>query len=505
MSHAAQSQNTQNTMPNEITLSDLCRALPEGIILENTHPDTKITGLSLDSRKIKPQYLFAALKGEHVNGYDFIPQAVEKGAGCILIALDDLAPQDTPFLRVSNTRLAFSLLVSAFYKEQPDHMVAVTGTNGKTSIVQFCRQIWESLDYNAACLGTIGVTAPKLSIENAGSITTPDPETLFSTLADLKHKGCSHLAMEASSHGLDQYRLHGTRIQAAGFSNLSHDHLDYHKTLADYLKAKKKLFTDILPAEGLAVLNKDDAVYDDIAATCKNITTYGITCESADLHITERTPTAAGQHIALNAFGKIYDLNFPLVGTFQLYNALCAVGLVLSDKTLDTDRVIHCLETLKTVRGRMEYVGTPKGINAGVYVDYAHTPDAIENVLKGLRPHTTGKLYALIGCGGDRDNSKRPLMGRAAADFADHVILTDDNPRSEDPVDIRRQAMVGCPDADNIGGRKDAIFHAVNLLKDGDILVLTGKGHEQGQKIGDTVHPFDDASVARDALARFEC
>ena len=495
MSHAAASQ-----MKNETLINDLCSTLPDGLITEISANNIYITGMDLDSRKIQDGYLFAAFQGEVVNGYDFIPQAVKNGAAVVLINTTDPAPTDIPFIRTSNPRLAFSLLAAAFHQKQPEHMIAVTGTNGKTSIVQFCRQIWETLDFKPACLGTIGVTAPALGIDEEGSITTPDPETLFRTYADLTDLGCTHLAMEASSHGLDQYRLHGTRIQSAGFSNLSHDHLDYHKTVEDYLNAKTKLFTEILPKDGIAVLNCDDPVFPHLQEQCHKTITYSLGAHDADLKILERTPTAQGQHIILQAFGETYELDFPLVGAFQLYNALCAVGLVMTETSLNKARVIACLEGLQTVRGRLEYVGSPDGIDAGIYVDYAHTPDAIVNVLKALRPHTDGKLYALIGCGGDRDNTKRPLMGKAAAEHADCVIVTDDNPRSEEPAQIREQAMKGCPNAENIGNRRKAIYHGIQQLKDGDILVITGKGHEQGQKIGDTIHPFDDATVARDAL-----
>jgi len=488
----------------ETTLYDLAAALPEGMIDASGAPiNLAVTGLTLDSRKTGAGFLFAALKGDKLDGHTFIPQAVKNGAICILIGTDDPAPQNIAVLRADHPRRAFALLVAAFYKHQPKVITAVTGTNGKTSTVQFCRQLWERLNMNAACLGTLGVTAPALGMTEDGSVTTPDPETLHQILAELAEKDCQHLAMEASSHGLDQYRLDGVRISAAGFTNLTHDHLDYHKTLENYLTAKMRLFTDLLPANGTAVLNLDDPVYERLSEACtdKKIVTYSLKDPEATFAVTRRMPKPDGQDITLRFDGKDYDLFFPLVGAFQLYNALCAAALVMSEADGQPAQVLLSLEHLAPVRGRMEYVGAPKGINAAIYVDYAHTPDALENVLTALRPHTQSRLYALIGCGGDRDRSKRSVMGETAAKFADRVIVTDDNPRSEEPAAIRVEIMTGCPEAENIGDRKEAIFHAVSLLKDGDVLVVSGKGHEQGQKIGDEIIPFDDAETIRAAIA----
>ena len=488
----------------ETTLHDLAAALPAGMIDTSGAPvNMRVSGLTLDSRKVETGFLFAALKGDKLDGHAFIPQAVKSGAICVLIGTKDPAPQNIAVLRAENPRRAFSLLVAGFHKSQPKTITAVTGTNGKTSTVQFCRQIWERLNINAACLGTLGVTAPALGMSEDGSITTPDPESLHRTLAELAAKDCNHLAMEASSHGLDQYRLDGVRVTAAGFTNLTHDHLDYHKTLENYLAAKMRLFTDLLPPGGTAVLNMDDPVYEQLAAACadKKIVTYSLKNPEADFAVTRRMPKSDGQDITLNVSGRDYELFFPRVGAFQLYNALCAAALVMAEADCPPAQVILSLEHLAPVRGRMEYVGSPAGINAGIYVDYAHTPDALENVLTALRPHTQSRLYALIGCGGDRDRSKRPIMGETAAKFADHVIVTDDNPRSEEPAAIRVEVMTGCPEAENIGDRKEAIFHAVSLLKDGDVLVVSGKGHEQGQKIGDDIIPFDDAETVRAAIA----
>lgn len=488
----------------ETLLYDLAAALPDGLLDPDGAPaDLVLSGLTLDSRKVRPGFLFAALKGDKLDGRDFIPQAIQNGAACILTGTDDPAPAGTAVLRAGNPRRAFALLVAAFYKAQSDIITAVTGTNGKTSTVQFCRQLWEKLGMTAACLGTLGVTAPALGMAEDGATTTPDPESLHRILADLAAKNCDHLAMEASSHGLDQYRLDGVRIAAAAFTNLTHDHLDYHKTPENYLAAKMRLFTDLLPAGGTAVLNLDDPVFDRLAAVCadKKIVTYSLKDSEAVFAVIRRMPKPDGQEIILRHGSKDYELFFPLVGAFQLYNALCAAALVTAETACPPERVIPLLEQLAPVRGRMEYVGTPKGVNAGIYVDYAHTPDALENVLTALRPHTHSRLYALIGCGGDRDRSKRPVMGATAAKFADRVIVTDDNPRSEEPAAIRAEIMPGCPDADNIGDRRQAIFHAVAQLKDGDVLVVSGKGHEQGQKIGETVIPFDDADTVRAAIA----
>ncbi len=484
-------------------LAGLVATLPHGTFADSIPQDITLAGLSLDSRKIRPGFLFAALKGEKTDGRNFIPQALDSGAACLLLGEKDKAPDGIPVLRAANPRRAFALLTAAFYRDQPDTITAVTGTNGKTSTVQFCRQLWEHLGEKPAALGTLGIDAPALGISaEDGGITTPDPETLHETLAALAEKHCTHLAMEASSHGLAQYRLDGVRVRAAGFTNLSRDHLDYHKTEENYLAAKLRLFTDLLPQGGTAVLNGDDAVCAQVAAACseKQILTYSLKDKNAALAVLARNPEPDGQRITLRAFGKNYDLFFPLVGAFQLYNALCALGLVLAEIGRKPEDVVPLLEKLAPVRGRMEYIGAPKDKKSAIYVDYAHTPDALENVLNALRPHTSGRLHVLIGCGGDRDSGKRPVMGEAAARLADHVIVTDDNPRSEDPDAIRAAVMQGCPAAENIAGRREAIFKAVAALRDGDILAVTGKGHEQGQTIGDTVLPFDDARVVREAL-----
>ncbi len=491
----------KNTMkPESYLISDLLNKLPDNMIEDHNIDNISISGLTLDSRQVEKDFLFAAFQGEKVNGYDFIQDAYKKGAICVLIDGDALEPENIPYIKAKNPRYVFALLTAAFYGEQPEHIVAVTGTNGKTSIAQFCRQIWEQLDRPAASMGTLGIDAPSIGLITEGNITTPDTVSLHQNLQKLVAKGCSCLAMEASSHGLSQYRLHGLNIQAAGFTNLTHDHLDYHGTMENYLQAKMKLFTEILPKDGVAVLNADDPAFPKIDEICEKTFTYSTESKPSDLQVIERTALPTGQQVTLNAFGKEYEFFFPFVGEFQLANALCAAGLILAETNLDTEKVITCLQTLSAVRGRMEFVGTVGETSAAVYVDYAHTPDALLHVLQALRPHTNGRLVTIIGCGGDRDNKKRSVMGEVAEKHADLVIVTDDNPRSEDASVIREQVMKGCPKAENIGDRKQAIEHAINILENGDILVITGKGHEQGQKIGDTVLPFDDVVVAFDAL-----
>jgi UDP-N-acetylmuramoyl-L-alanyl-D-glutamate--2,6-diaminopimelate ligase len=470
--------------------------------------DIDISGLSADSREIKSGYLFAAFDGVQCKGSDFIDQAIKNGAIAILVQQGTSLPQITSdkslvIIEDENPRQRFAYMAANMYQNQPNTIVAVTGSNGKTSVAHFVRQIWQNMDHAAAALGTIGIESDNLT--RKGSMTTPDPVTLHSEISELEASGVTHLAMEASSHGLDQYRLDGLHINAAGFTNLTRDHLDYHETMENYFAAKSRLFADVLPIGQIAVLNADIPQYDLLKTLCQGreqqIISYGKNGDG--LKILHRDILNTGQLVEISVFGEKYTITLNLVGEFQLYNILCAAGLVMAEHINDRLKhmeIMNALENITGVRGRLEYIGQhPNG--APIYIDYAHTPDALENVLTSLRPHTAHDLHVIIGCGGNRDRGKRPMMGSIAAKLADHVIVTDDNPRNENPDIIRSEIMSGCADALEIDDRRRAIQSAILGLKTGDILVITGKGHEQGQVIGDDVIPFDDATEARTVIA----
>ncbi len=458
-----------------------------------------LKGLTQDSRKVRPGYLFAALPGTQADGRDYIEDAINSGASVIL-GPEGVEVSGATFITDDNPRRRFSLVAAEFYGAQPDYIAAVTGTNGKTSVVHFAQQLWEAIGAKAASLGTLGVHGA--GRDHDGSLTTPDPVALHEELAALSKAGVTHVAMEASSHGLDQYRLDGVRVKAAGFTNLSRDHLDYHESMEGYLAAKRRLFADILGKKGVAVLNADIDEYDSLRSALenKNILSYGLKGEA--LKIVALIHHSHGQSVKLEIMGQNYDLNFPLPGDFQLMNALCALGLVVAEESGNkerTEKLVKALENLKSAPGRLQPVeGHPQG--AAIYVDYAHTPDALDHVLKALRPHTEGNLVCLFGCGGDRDKGKRPLMGKAAAESADVVIVTDDNPRSEGPAQIRKDIMEGVSEAKEIDGRREAIHQAVTDLQQGDVLVVAGKGHEQGQIFKDRTDPFDDVEEVTAAI-----
>ncbi len=465
--------------------------------------EVEISGLTADSRRVAAGYLFAALPGSRVDGRDFIPQALDKGAAAVLAPEGTRLPdgrRDVALITDANPRRRLALLAARFYGRQPETACAVTGTNGKTSVASFTRQLWQALGYPAASLGTLGLQPPRA--DAPASLTTPDPVELHRCLAALARDHIDHVVLEASSHGLDQYRLDGIRVSAAAFTNLTRDHLDYHGTMEAYLAAKLRLFTELLQPEGTAVVNVDDPAGAEISAACRargvKLISYGK--GAADLRLLSQEPTATGQNLKLEVFGKAYDVALPVAGAFQGENVLAALGLVLAGGA-DTDRAVAALTQVSGVPGRVELVGaTPAG--GHVYVDYAHTPDALETVLKALRPHTAARLFVIIGCGGDRDRGKRPQMGRIAVTLADQTIITDDNPRSEDPATIRQEMLVEAPGAQEIGDRGAAIATAVAALGPGDVLVIAGKGHETGQIVGGQVLPFDDREVARTAISR---
>jgi len=466
--------------------------------------DIEITGITADSRKVVPGNLFAALPGSNDDGRRFIADALGRGAAAVLApeGTDPGQAGDAALITDANPRRRYALMAAAYFGSQPETVAAVTGTNGKTSVAVFLRQIWTALGFEAASTGTLGthVSSPGVDGERhlGGSLTTPDPAELHATLADLKGRGVEHLVMEASSHGLDQYRLDGVRISAAAFTNLSRDHLDYHGDEDRYFAAKCRLFAELLKVDGTAVINADDAHAKALRTVveARGIRIIETGSAAGDIRLMALNPNPTGQQMSVEAFGRTYRIDLPLIGGFQASNALVSLGLAVACGA-DAIAAMPALETLKSVRGRLERAAVlPSG--ASVYVDYAHTPDALATVLQAIRPHVTGKLSVIFGCGGDRDAGKRPLMGEAAMRYADRVILTDDNPRSEDPAAIRAAARAGCPGATEIGDRRTAIEAGVGELRAGDVLVVAGKGHEQGQIIGGEILPFDDASVVRE-------
>ncbi|MCQ2913631.1 MAG: UDP-N-acetylmuramoyl-L-alanyl-D-glutamate--2,6-diaminopimelate ligase [Alphaproteobacteria bacterium] len=463
-----------------------------------------IESITADSRKVQKNTLFIAVPGVKVNGTDFLSSAKEHGAVACIVPNDfkDRSITDLIYIPVDNVRKSLALLAAAFFETQPSTIVAVTGTNGKTSTANFCRQIWDNLNKKSASIGTLGVITSDFS--NYGSMTTPDSITLHQEMSELENKGYHHLAFEASSHGIEQNRIDGIKIASAGFTNITRDHLDYHKTMENYLNAKLGLFDRNLSSNKV-VLNADIPEFNQIKDFClkRNLTIldYGFNAKALKILSAEHTPT--GQNLKLKIFDKEYNILLPLVGTFQAMNALCSLGLCLAtiEDNENIDNYVAQLENLKGAPGRMDYIGSRKN-GASVYVDYAHTPDALENVLNALRPHTQNKLHVVFGCGGDRDTGKRPQMGAICEKLADVAIVTDDNPRSEAPYTIRDAILPACPKGINIGNRKTAIETAVANLEAGDILVVCGKGHEIGQMIKGVNHPFDDRVECKEAIIK---
>ncbi|MEQ1866778.1 MAG: UDP-N-acetylmuramoyl-L-alanyl-D-glutamate--2,6-diaminopimelate ligase [Micropepsaceae bacterium] len=463
--------------------------------------DPEITGVTADSRAVKPGFLFAALPGTKADGGAFVQDAIAKGAGAVLggEALRFQIDERCVGVIDQNPRQRLAQIAARFYEKQPRTIVAVTGTNGKTSVASFVRQIWAALGLKAASFGTVGVVSP--SGTKTLNHTTPDPVEIHRLLAGLVEEGVDHVAFEASSHGLAQYRVDGVRMKAAAFTNLTRDHLDYHETFEAYEQAKLRLFGEVLPPGGVAVINTDSSSAETFArvARARGQRLIGVG-EAGDLRIVSRVPDGDGQRLAVSWDGRSYTIDLPLAGAFQASNALIATGLVLG-LGADAADVFHALGKLQGAPGRLEKIATaPSG--AAVYVDYAHTPDALETILSALRPHTRGKLWVVFGCGGDRDSGKRPLMGAAAKALADRVIVTDDNPRSEDPSAIRRAVLQGAVGAQDIGDRAKAIEAAIMSAEATDVVVIAGKGHETGQIVGREVRPFNDAEEVRAAVAR---
>ncbi len=474
-----------------ITLRDL---LPSAAIEARTG-ELPVAGVTADSRQVAPGFVFFAVPGVKADGLSFAPQAIAKGAIAVVSEKD--AALAVPHVRVGDVRAALSHAAAAFHGRQPKTIAAVTGTSGKTSVAAFTRQIWLALGHSAAALGTTGVVAPSGAVY--GSLTTPDPVTLHKILDQLAGDGVTHLAMEASSHGLDQRRLDGVRLAAAAFTNLSRDHLDYHPTLEDYLAAKLRLFETLLQPGQPAVIDADSDVADKVIAACnaRGLKVFTTGRKGQHLRLVSSHSGPASTMLTIEHAGVHLSINLPLTGGFMASNALVAAGLAIVTGG-DASRVFGALEHLQGAPGRLEKIGERNG--APVLVDYAHKPDALEKVLQALRPLAAGRLIVVFGCGGDRDAGKRPIMGEIAGRLADVVIVTDDNPRSEDPAKIRRAILEAAPGAREIADRRAAIATAVAMLGQGDVLVVAGKGHETGQIVGDKTLPFSDHEAIRAAL-----
>jgi len=461
--------------------------------------DTPVTGFAIDHRKVAPGNVFGAFRGARVNGEDFIPAAIAAGAVAV-VAAPGARVEGAVSITDAEPRRLFARLAARYFAPFPQTVVAVTGTNGKTSTVELTRQLWRMLGHKSASIGTLGVTT---SVDQVSTgLTTPDIVTFLSNMAGLAREGITHVAYEASSHGLAQYRSEGLPVAAGAFTNLSRDHLDYHGTMDLYFAAKMRLFDEVVADRGAAVVWADDekrsgAVIEHALLRGLRLITVGTKGET--LKLVERTPTLLGQTLIVEAEGARHKVQLPLIGAYQAANALTAAGLVIATGA-PLKEVLGLLARVQPVRGRLERAVITRA-GAPVYVDYAHTPDGLRAAIEALRPHTAGRLITLFGAGGDRDAGKRPLMGQVASELSDLVIVTDDNPRGEEPQVIRSAIMAGAPGAREIGGRRAAIAAAIAEAGPEDIVLLAGKGHEQGQIIGDRVLPFDDVTVARECAA----
>jgi UDP-N-acetylmuramoyl-L-alanyl-D-glutamate--2,6-diaminopimelate ligase len=469
-------------------------------------PNLEITGLTADSRQVQPGFLFAALNGAATDGRRFAGEAVAKGAVAILtddasaLGLDETARRRVAIVTDPNPQCRLALCASRFYPRRPATIVGVTGTNGKTSVAHFAREIWQALGSKSASLGTLGCVVG--NERHPGALTTPDPVALHRMLSDLTERGVDHAAIEASSHGLAQYRLDGIAFAAAAFTNLTRDHLDYHGDMESYRAAKDRLFLELLAPGGSAILNADSPEFPRLAVLVAErshkTVAYGESA-AADLRLVRRTPRPDGQSVALSLYGMLHTVELKLIGDFQAMNVLAALGLAIASGK-DVAKAAAALPLLTTVPGRMQFVGDANG--AAIFVDYAHTPNALATVLAAARPHTAARLVVVFGAGGDRDRGKRPLMGKACTEAADVLYVTDDNPRGEEPVTIRRAILDAAPHAIEIGDRRSAIRAAIAALQPGDVLIIAGKGHESGQIVGHEILPFDDVAVAAEEMPR---
>jgi len=469
------------------------------IDLPNDAASLPVSKITADSREVCKDTLFFGLPGSVADGASFVPQAVDAGACAAIVSnVSSVEAVDVPVLRSEDPRLILALAASIFYPNQPETIAAVTGTAGKTSVATFLRQIWEHDHQQAASLGTTGVVAP--GRDDYGNLTTPDPVSLHALLDELATSGVTHASMEASSHGLDQRRLDGVKLSVTGFTNLGRDHMDYHSTVEDYLDAKLRLFREVAPRGVPAIISADDEYSNQAIEAARkagcDVKTVGRNGEFLSVKKVEHLQF--GQVVELLHDNQHYRIEFPLAGDFQIANGLVAAGMAIATGTAP-DVAFDALSQLKGASGRMELIGRSIS-GAPAYVDYAHKPDALENVLNSLRPFTSGKIILVFGCGGDRDKGKRPIMGEIADRLADIVIVTDDNPRSEDPAVVRSQIIAACKDAIEIGDREEAILYGCALLSDGDCLIVAGKGHEPGQIVGDKVLPFSDHDVLHAAL-----
>ncbi len=458
-----------------------------------------VTGFALDHRKIAPGTVFGAFRGARFNGEDFIPAAVAAGAIAV-VTRSGVAVDGALAITADEPRAVFARLAARFFAPFPATTVAITGTNGKTSTAELTRQLWHQAGLVAASIGTLGVTTSRDQVSTG--LTTPDVVTFLANMAGLQREGVTHASFEASSHGLDQYRTEGLPVAAAAFTNLSRDHLDYHGTMAAYFAAKLRLFTDVVDAGGTAVVWADDGAWSEqviAAAAARGLLLLTVGVAGATLRLASREPTALGQRLIIVADDREYRVTLPLIGAYQAANALVAAGLVIATGG-EIAATLSNLARVQPVRGRLERAVIARG-GAPVYVDYAHTPDALAAAIAALRPHTRGKLIVVMGAGGDRDQGKRPLMGAIAAEQADYVIVTDDNPRSEDPAAIRNAILAATPGAQEIADRRDAIAAAIAASGPDDVVLVAGKGHEQGQIVGDRVLPFDDVEVARECAS----
>ena len=460
--------------------------------------DCVVTGFALDHRKVAPGNVFGAFRGARFNGEDFIVEAIRRGASAV-VARPEASVEGVPHLAADEPRKLFAELAAKFFAPYPGVIVAVTGTNGKTSTVELTRQLWRMDGRRSASIGTLGVTTADDQVKTG--LTTPDIVTFLSNMAGMERMGISHVAYEASSHGLDQYRAEGVPVKAAAFTNFSRDHLDYHPSMDAYFAAKMRLFDEVVEGDGTAVVWTGDPKSQEVIEHAKrrglNLITVGPGAETIEL--VSRTSTPLGQALVLRHAGKEHKLSLPLIGAYQMNNVLTAAGLVLATGG-GWATTLNGMGRVSPVRGRLEravisHAGAP------VYVDYAHTPDAIEAAISALRPHVEGRLITLLGAGGDRDHGKRPEMGAVAARLSDMVIVTDDNPRTEDASAIRKAVLAGAPNAIEIADRRTAIGQAIAMAQAGDIVLVAGKGHEQGQIVGDQVLPFDDVTVARECAA----
>ncbi len=472
--------------------------LPPDAEIECRHAALDVGGITADSRTVAKGAIFAAIAGSKTDGQRFVAPALAAGAVAVLAERrPEILPEGVAFVKVANARRALALIAAKIYARRPQIVAAVTGTSGKTSVAAFARQIWTALGHRAASIGTLGIVSAHCEVY--GSLTTPDPVALHRSLDALCSRGITHLVIEASSHGLDQYRLDGLRIAAGAFTNITRDHLDYHPSFTAYLAAKLRLFETLVEPGGAAVVDVDHEHADVVvaAARARGLALISVGRAAADIRLSDVAIDGYGQRLRFEHRGRSFAVRLPLVGEFQIENAVVAAGIAIATGG-DPALVFPALEHLSGVKGRLELVGVSR--EAPVFIDYAHKPDALAKALEALRPYAAGRLVVVFGAGGDRDHGKRPLMGAVAVAKADHVIVTDDNPRSEDAANIRAAILAGAPGAVEIGDRREAIRCAIAELRPGDLLLIAGKGHETGQIIGDRTVPFSDHEAVAAAL-----